>query len=102
LTKGDLLLLRERDEKEKSVKKEKRAELEGMALLLQVAVLAAWAHVAAAELLTPPYFNLAEGRRISATATCGEGTPGPELYCKLVGATTEDTQNIIHGQVSQF
>ncbi|XP_072852864.2 laminin subunit alpha-5 isoform X1 [Pogona vitticeps] len=42
--------------------------------------------------LHPPYFNLAEGTRISATATCGEEEPGSrnprpveDLYCKLVG-----------------
>lgn len=55
--------------------------------------------------LTPPYFNLAEGRHISATATCGVGTDGPELYCKLVGANTEHDNNqhqyeLIQGQVS--
>lgn len=54
--------------------------------------------------LTPPYFNLAEGRHISATATCGVGTDGPELYCKLVGANTEHDNNlheykVIQGQV---
>lgn len=42
--------------------------------------------------LHPPYFNLAEGTRISATATCGEEAVGAgsrraveDLYCKLVG-----------------
>lgn len=55
--------------------------------------------------LTPPYFNLAEGRQISATATCGVGTDGPELYCKLVGANTEHDNyqhkyELIQGQVS--
>uniref|UniRef100_A0A8D3CTJ2 Laminin subunit alpha 3 n=1 Tax=Scophthalmus maximus TaxID=52904 RepID=A0A8D3CTJ2_SCOMX len=38
--------------------------------------------------LSPPYFNLAEGSRISASATCGQdeaGTPRYDLYCKLVG-----------------
>lgn len=42
--------------------------------------------------LHPPYFNLAEGARITASATCGEeaparGVPRPteDLYCKLVG-----------------
>lgn len=42
--------------------------------------------------LHPPYFNLAEGTRISATATCGEEATGAggrraveDLYCKLVG-----------------
>lgn len=54
--------------------------------------------------LTPPYFNLAEGRHISATATCGVGSDGPELYCKLVGANTEHDNNqhdykVIQGQV---
>lgn len=54
--------------------------------------------------LTPPYFNLAEGRNITATATCGVGTDGPELYCKLVGANTEHDNNqhkyeLIQGQV---
>lgn len=52
--------------------------------------------------LTPPYFNLAEGRKISSTATCGVDTDGPELYCKLVGANTEnDNQfySVIQGQV---
>lgn len=57
--------------------------------------------------LTPPYFNLAEGRHISATATCGVGTDGPELYCKLVGANTEHDNNqhkyeLIQGQVSKI
>ncbi|KAJ8337032.1 hypothetical protein SKAU_G00382520 [Synaphobranchus kaupii] len=52
--------------------------------------------------LSPPYFNLAEGARISATATCGEddaGVPRPDLYCKLVGGpTTELASQTIRGQ----
>lgn len=39
--------------------------------------------------LHPPYFNLAEGTKITATATCGEeeetGRTVQDLYCKLVG-----------------
>lgn len=38
--------------------------------------------------LHPPYFNLAEGTKITATATCGEEETGRtvhDLYCKLVG-----------------
>uniref|UniRef100_A0A3B1JCD6 Laminin subunit alpha 3 n=1 Tax=Astyanax mexicanus TaxID=7994 RepID=A0A3B1JCD6_ASTMX len=38
--------------------------------------------------LSPPYFNLAEGSSVSATATCGEdhlSRPRSDLYCKLVG-----------------
>lgn len=52
--------------------------------------------------LTPPYFNLATGRKIYATATCGSDTDGPELYCKLVGANTENDPfdySVIQGQV---
>ncbi|XP_044224545.1 laminin subunit alpha-3-like isoform X2 [Thunnus albacares] len=56
--------------------------------------------------LSPPYFNLAEGARISATATCGQdeaGTAKYELYCKLVGGPTAGlpTQNI-QGQFCDF
>lgn len=43
--------------------------------------------------LTPPYFNLAEGRKITASSTCGVGIEGRELYCKLVGSHTDDQQN---------
>lgn len=52
--------------------------------------------------LTPPYFNLAEGRKIYATSTCGEDVDEPELYCKLVGANTENDNHlfsVIQGQV---
>lgn len=46
-----------------------------------------------AETLTPPYFNLAEGRKITASSTCGVDIDGPELYCKLVGSHSDDQQN---------
>lgn len=60
------------------------------------------ATTATAQVLTPPYFNLAENRRITASATCGEGVADPELYCKLVGANAdgEATELIQGGQVS--
>lgn len=71
---------------------------------LVVALLLAVTDVTDAEVLTPPYFNLAEKRRITATATCGEreDSQGPELYCKLVGANAdrEGNINLIQGQVS--
>lgn len=51
------------------------------------------------EILTPPYFNLAEGKEIVASATCGVDTPGPELYCHLVGANADHDEDIIQGQV---
>lgn len=56
--------------------------------------------------LNPPYFNLAEGSRISASATCGQdaaGTPRQDLYCKLVGGPTVGlTQNIQVNSASQL
>ncbi|XP_036179424.1 laminin subunit alpha-5 [Myotis myotis] len=57
--------------------------------------------------LHPPYFNLAEGARIAASATCGEeaparGSPRPteDLYCKLVGGPVAggDPNQTIQGQ----
>uniref|UniRef100_A0A8D8UVI4 Laminin subunit alpha n=1 Tax=Cacopsylla melanoneura TaxID=428564 RepID=A0A8D8UVI4_9HEMI len=56
--------------------------------------------------LTPPLFNLAAGRRVTATATCGEGVEEPELYCYLVGANKPGNENkdeeehlLIQGQI---
>ncbi|XP_078274826.1 laminin subunit alpha-5 [Rhinoraja longicauda] len=52
--------------------------------------------------LHPPYFNLAEGTRITASATCGEGVsarPLQDLYCKLVGGPVSgDPSQTIQGQ----
>lgn len=58
-------------------------------------------HLSKGEILTPPYFNLAEGKEIVASATCGVETTGPELYCKLVGANADQDEdiNLIQGQV---
>ncbi|XP_017881365.1 laminin subunit alpha [Ceratina calcarata] len=61
-------------------------------------------HQTRSEILTPPYFNLAEGKEIIASATCGVDTPGPELYCKLVGANADQHEdiNLIQGQVCDY
>ncbi|XP_068161173.1 laminin subunit alpha-5 isoform X2 [Antennarius striatus] len=52
--------------------------------------------------LHPPYFNLAEGTKITATATCGEEDTGrsvADLYCKLVGGPVSgDPSQTIQGQ----
>ncbi|KAM9752098.1 laminin subunit alpha-5 isoform 2-T2 [Menidia menidia] len=52
--------------------------------------------------LHPPYFNLAEGTKIAATATCGEDEAGRsvrDLYCKLVGGPVSgDPSQTIQGQ----
>ncbi|XP_030765960.1 laminin subunit alpha [Sitophilus oryzae] len=59
---------------------------------------------ASCETLTPPYFNLAEGKNITATATCGVDTEGPELYCKLIGSNSdnEPNVNVIQGQYCDY
>lgn len=56
------------------------------------------------QVLNPPSFNLAEGRKITASATCGEGVDEPEMYCKLVGANWADSPNkhIYQGQACDF
>lgn len=75
--------------------------LRGLALWLGVFMLIA---PGTSEVLTPPYFNLAEGRRITASATCGEGVEEPELYCNMIGANSDSlnfSDNIlIQGQVN--
>uniref|UniRef100_A0AAQ4S3F6 Laminin subunit alpha-5 n=1 Tax=Gasterosteus aculeatus aculeatus TaxID=481459 RepID=A0AAQ4S3F6_GASAC len=52
--------------------------------------------------LHPPYFNLAEGTKITASATCGEDDGGralQDLYCKLVGGPVSgDPSQTIQGQ----
>ncbi|XP_049633449.1 laminin subunit alpha-5 [Suncus etruscus] len=77
--------------------------LAGLALLLLSAVRVASGGFS----LHPPYFNLAEGARIHASATCGEettarGVPRPteDLYCKLVGGPVAggDPNQTIQGQ----
>lgn len=49
-------------------------------------------------ILTPDYFNLATGRRISATATCGEGV-SEELYCRITGSEQPEIES--RGQLIQ-
>uniref|UniRef100_A0A146MHL0 Laminin subunit alpha n=2 Tax=Lygus hesperus TaxID=30085 RepID=A0A146MHL0_LYGHE len=54
------------------------------------------------EVLTPPYFNIAEKRKVEASYTCGEDVQEPELYCKLVGATQDYhdlDKTVISGQI---
>ena len=58
------------------------------------------------QVLTPPYFNLAVGRRIEATATCGEGVAEKEWFCKLTGANPNKDDiagfEVIRGQLCDF
>ncbi len=60
---------------------------------------------AMAQDLAPPYFNIAEKRRVTVNATCGEGVAREEVYCKLVGydsyAIASTQHNILDGQVNK-
>ena len=56
------------------------------------------------EVLNPPNFNIAQGRKVNVNATCGEGgNPKGETYCKLVGYDRLDyyssANTVIDGQV---
>lgn len=41
------------------------------------------------KVLTPPYFNLASGKKIQTTATCGVNVSTPEQFCRLTGVAGE-------------
>ena len=57
-------------------------------ILLYLGAFALLGAVASQQILLPPYFDIAKGKNISSTATCGQdftppkGAPG-ELYCAL-------------------
>ena len=53
------------------------------------------------QVLTPPYFNLAYGKPIVASSTCGEGVNEPELFCKLTGANIRAEEFQPHFEVIQ-
>jgi laminin alpha 3/5 len=63
-------------------------------------------HAADADVLTPPMVNLARGRRITASSTCGIGVNEPELFCQLTGANIEMWEdagvNLIQGQMCDY
>ena len=52
-----------------------------------------------AQVLTPPYFNLAVTRNIEATSTCGfdeKGQKSEEMYCKLTGGAGLAIQDLYY------
>jgi laminin alpha 3/5 len=51
-------------------------------------------------ILTPPYFNLVSNKKITASATCGEGVD-KELYCKLTGSASTDRESYNHANLIQ-
>jgi len=68
-------------------------------VLLGLVLLVVWGHSSgvgvSGQALTPPNFNLAVGRKVEATSTCGVGVTEPELYCKLTGANPGDKEDIV-------
>jgi len=64
-------------------------------------------HSVEGQALTPPNFNLAVGRVVEATSTCGVGVTEPELYCKLTGANPDKEDvigefEVIQGQLCDY
>ena len=71
---------------------------EKLALLLLALV-----HFCAAQDLTLPYFNIAEKKKVTVNATCGEDPTRKDVYCKLVGydsIMTQSANEILDGQVN--
>jgi len=65
--------------------------------------------VHSAQVLTPPNFNLAVGRKVDASSTCGVGVASPELFCKLTGANKDRRHDdslgdfeLIEGQLCDY
>ena len=71
-------------------------------LLVMVSFLSGGGTTGQDYILTPPYFNIAENRPITANATCGERRG--ERFCKLVGYDILDEdvrgKEIVDGQVN--
>ena len=47
--------------------------------------------LALSDVLEPPYFDIARGKYIEATSTCGEGLPvnqTSEMFCKIAGVAS--------------
>ena len=84
------------------------AALAPIAVLAILSTLLLCTNTVKSQVLTPPYFNLAVGKRVHATATCGEGVPEKELYCKLTGANPgrgaeeEPDFEVIQGQLCDY
>ncbi|XP_021350179.1 laminin subunit alpha-like isoform X1 [Mizuhopecten yessoensis] len=77
--------------------------------VLKLTLILTFTQFICAEVLTPPYFNLAQGREITATSTCGESPSGGESrerYCRLTGATGRERSRvdteIIQGQFCDY
>lgn len=56
--------------------------------------------------LSPPYYNLAQGKPVYASSTCGEDVYEKELFCELTGAhpnaIPDESHFVIRGQVCDY
>ncbi|VDM96599.1 unnamed protein product [Thelazia callipaeda] len=64
-------------------------------LLLLLLLVAVEANLIKGQVLVPPYTNLALGRKIEASSTCGEitGQPIKEIYCQIAGSSQYNPLN---------
>ena len=80
------------------------AEVRPLAAFFAILSLFLIVDISECQVLTPPYFNLAVGRSIESSATCGEAVDDEELFCKLTGANPGSREgfqeyNVIQGQL---
>lgn len=74
-----------------------------MRYLICLLFIVVFLHICSIEsaILTPPYFNLVANKKVTATATCGEGVREPELYCKLTGSSASDRESLSYASLIQ-
>ncbi|KAL3869382.1 hypothetical protein ACJMK2_042067 [Sinanodonta woodiana] len=74
------------------------------AYVLFLSFVCAFVEYGLAQVLTPPTFNLAVGKKIKATSTCGVGIGiERELFCRLTGATgDEDSRETTKEIIQEF
>ena len=84
------------------------AEATPLIMMLTILYVILLVQTGSGQVLTPPYFNLAVGRSIHASSTCGESVPDAELYCKLTGANPgireghQEDYTVIQGQLCDY
>ena len=69
----------------------------------KLALLCALVHFSLAQDLTLPYFNIAEKKKVTVNATCGEDPTRKDVYCKLAGYDSflpQTRSDILDGQVN--
>ena len=71
----------------------------------KLALLCALVHFSLAQDLTLPYFNIAEKKKVTVNATCGEDPTRKDVYCKLAGYDSflpQTRSDILDGQVNLY